>query len=120
MVVLNKKAKAILAVLIFVLLAVTGILIERYEKDAFIKETVAEDEAKYTSLSPGEIDGKININSATEEELTKLNGIGDSMAKRIIDYRTNNGPFMTIEEIMKVSGISEKKFEVIREDICAE
>ncbi len=120
MVVLNKKAKAILAVLIFILLVTVGILIERYEKDAFIKETVATDDAKYTSLSPGEIDGKININSATVEELNELNGIGEAMAQRIIDYRTENGPFLTIEEIMKVSGISEKKFEAIQGDICAE
>lgn len=120
MVVLNKRIKVILTVLAFILLVITGTLIERCEKDAFIKETVVTDDAKYTAVSSGDVDGKININSAAEDELKKLSGIGDVMAKRIVEYRTNNGPFMTIEEIMKVSGISEKKFEAIREYIRTE
>ena len=59
----------------------------------------------------------ININTADIEELKSLPGIGDAIAGRIIDYREENGGFDTIEEIMEVSGIGEKIFEAIKEQI---
>ncbi len=62
-------------------------------------------------------DGKININTATIEQLDMLPGIGGVIAQRIIDYRDKNGPFAAIEDIMKVSGIGEKKFEQIKDYI---
>ena len=55
-------------------------------------------------------DGRININTATEQQLTLLPGIGNTIAKRIIEYRTENGDFNTVEDLMKVNGIGEKKF----------
>lgn len=61
--------------------------------------------------------GKININTATQEELTSLSGIGESKAKSIIKYREENGNFKSIEDIMKVSGISENLFAKIKENI---
>lgn len=59
----------------------------------------------------------ININTATLDELKKLNGIGDAMAKRIISYRETEGFFETIEDVMNVEGIGTSKFEKIRENI---
>jgi comEA protein len=121
MVLLDKKGKIILFALIFVLIVAAGTLIEHFEKDAFVMETVASDDgAQYSSEAQSVTDGKININSADNEELKKLSGIGDALAERIIKYRTENGPFGSVEEIMKVSGISQKKFDVIKDDICAE
>lgn len=61
---------------------------------------------------------KININTATEEELKTLDGIGDSFAKRIIEYRNINGEFNQIEDLMQISGIGESVFEKIKNDIC--
>jgi competence protein ComEA len=55
----------------------------------------------------------ININTATESELCSLPGIGPSLAKRIIEYRTSHY-FSSIEEIKNVKGIGEKKFEKIK------
>jgi comEA protein len=53
---------------------------------------------------------KININSASAQELQKLPQIGAAVAQRIVDYRDKHGKFAKIEEIMKVKGIGEKRF----------
>ena len=61
---------------------------------------------------------KVNINTATKEELDTLPGIGESTAQKIINYRKENGKFSSIEEIKEVKGIGESKFENIKELIC--
>lgn len=57
---------------------------------------------------------KVNINTATSEELQKLPGIGESIANRIITYRKENGKFKEIEDLKNVSGIGEAKFNNIK------
>jgi len=56
----------------------------------------------------------VNINSATEEQLINLPGIGPGTAKKIIDYRNTHGRFSTLEDLLKVKGIGEKKFAQIK------
>jgi competence protein ComEA len=51
------------------------------------------------------------------EELDKLNGVGPSLAQRILDYRQKNGGFKTIDEIKLVPGIGDKLFEKIKDEI---
>ena len=58
---------------------------------------------------------KVNINTASKEELDTLPGIGESTANKIINYRKENGKFKTIEEIKEVSGIGDSKFEDIKD-----
>jgi competence protein ComEA len=58
---------------------------------------------------------KINLNSATVEQLQSLPGIGPAIAKGIIEHRTKAGKFNRIEEIMNVKGIGEKKFQKIKD-----
>jgi comEA protein len=59
--------------------------------------------------------GKININTAPASELESLPRIGPKVAQRIVDYRTKNGNFKKVEEIMKVQGIGEKVYEQIKD-----
>lgn len=61
---------------------------------------------------------KININTATLEELDKLPGVGEATANKIISHREENGQFKTIEDIKNVNGIGDKKFENMKELIC--
>lgn len=61
---------------------------------------------------------KININKAEKEELTKLDGIGEQTALKIIEYRETHGGFSSKEELMEVIGIGEKTFERVRERIA--
>ncbi len=67
------------------------------------------------STPPPASTGRININTATQAELESLPGIGPSLAQRILDYREQNGPFKTIEDIQNVKGIGPVTFERIKD-----
>ncbi len=60
----------------------------------------------------------VSINSASLEELSTLPGIGPSTAAKIIEYRENIGSFQTLEDLMKVKGIGNGKFNKLKEYIC--
>lgn len=64
--------------------------------------------------SPGE---RVNLNTATIDELVTLPGIGRSYAQRIVEFREKNGPFKKVEDLLNVRGIGEKTFERIRDRI---
>ena len=68
--------------------------------------------------STGQGDGLVNINSATVEELDELPGVGEKTAQAIVDDREENGPFASPEDLMRVSGIGEKKFERLEAMVC--
>lgn len=83
-------------------------------------ELITNDNVKSEEDNTGnslESNQKVNINTATKEELMKLSNIGESKAEKIIDYRTANGNFNTIEDIKKVSGIGDKLYDSIKENI---
>lgn len=61
--------------------------------------------------------GKININTADLYQLCKLDGIGNTIAKNIISYRTENGPFKSLAQLKKVDGIGAAKFDSIKDKI---
>ena len=63
---------------------------------------------------------KININTASAEELAQLKGIGPSHAAKIVAYREKNGPFKMPEDLMQVSGIGQKTLEANQENIIVE
>lgn len=64
-----------------------------------------------------EFEGKVNINTANVADLTKISGIGESTAQKIIDYRKNNGKFKSIADIKNISGIGESKYNQIKDYI---
>ena len=65
-------------------------------------------------------EGKVNINTATVEELKTLKGVGEKKAEAIIEYRKKNGSFQTKEDLMKVRGIGKKLFESFEERIVTQ
>jgi len=62
----------------------------------------------------------IKINTAMPEDFARLPGIGMGIGKRIVDYRDKNGNFTVIEDIKKVSGIGDKKYEQIKDSLVLE
>ena len=71
------------------------------------------------SVYAGDV-AKININTASAEELTQLKGIGPSHAAKIVAYREKNGPFKLPEDVMQVPGIGQKTFENNKDMILVE
>ena len=70
-----------------------------------------------TAAGPAVPAAPVNINTATLEQLDALVGVGPATAQKIIDYRTANGPFKTIDDIKNVSGIGDAKFAAMKDNI---
>jgi competence protein ComEA len=86
-------------------------------KNDITKDSKNTNSESNTSNSQGISNNIVNINTATIEQLKTLNGVGDSKAKSIIEYREQNGGFKSKEDIKNVTGIGEKMFERIKEQI---
>mgnify|MGYP002578921745 CR=1 FL=1 len=76
-----------------------------------------------TALAQGSAGGAaasslVNINTADASALETLSGVGSATAQAIISDREQNGPFSTIEDLMRVDGIGEKKFAKLKDSIC--
>ena len=88
------------------------------KNDACLKQEGSTEEEKGEDTNNNEIGtSKININTASLEELQRVSGIGESKAKAIIEHRNEFGEFKKIEDIMEVSGIGEALYEKIKDSI---
>lgn len=89
-------------------------LIPEAEEDT---ETAVGSTEESGGAQTGSTDGKVNINTASAEELKTLSGIGDTRAESIIRYREEQGGFQSVEDLMNVEGIKEGVFEKIKDRI---
>ena len=91
-----------------------------YEDDdtekAEISQTSEKTKAERSEVTDAVVSNKVNINTATKEELMSLQGIGDVLSDRIIEYR-KSAKFNSIDDIQRVKGIGEKTFENLKDSI---
>jgi competence protein ComEA len=64
-------------------------------------------------------ESKVDVNAASETELATVPGIGASLARRIVAFREQHGPFVDVDGLLKVQGIGEKSLEKLRPDLTA-
>lgn len=109
---LSKKLKDEMVIIIYSKDEVNNYLIvkEEEKKKEELCHSKENDSCINEEINENISNEKININTATLEELQVIPGIGESKAKDIIDYRNQNGLFQKIEDLMNISGIGEKTF----------
>lgn len=124
---LSKKAKIASTIALVAAAAGVGFLLDNINRDEFVIENVPDDfggiQADVEALPTEDttvVDGKVNINTADALVLEQLDGIGASTAEKIIEYREINGKFETVDDLVKVSGIGEKKLDELRDSICVQ
>lgn len=78
------------------------------------KDTTLHTSQNNTSIT---MDGKLNINSASADELMQIPGIGQTLSQRIVAYRQQNGKFNDIDELLNIKGIGEKLLQKIEQYI---
>ena len=93
----------------FVLILVAGFM--AFSQTAALCATKVEVKANLAAAA------LVNVNKASAEELQVIRGIGPSLAERIIQYRDEHGRFEKVEDLVKVRGIGEAKFEKIKEQV---
>ena len=99
--------------LAFILGFLLPILFSLSERNFLDQHPLKMNASQYIPYNPS----KININFASEKELTQLKGIGNSLAKKIIEYRNKNGSFENAEQLRKVKGLGSKKIALIESQI---
>ena len=112
-----KKAKwALLAVTAGFICVLMGMFVGRNAKGAYYlfpelpQNSIAEETTAHSTSGEK---GKLNINTATAQELTMLPGLGEVLAQRIVDYRDTNGPYSSIDDLLNVEDIGPVRLEKI-------
>ena len=114
---LSAKVKDEMVIWIYTSKEIKELQLEQESTKYMIKECNCPVVDNTTCLTNTTTSGKVNINKAGIEELMTLEGIGESKAKTIIEYRTSKGVFRKIEDIKNVTGIGESAFDKIKNNI---
>ena len=93
---------------------------ENEKQDAEENEAADSTAAETDGADQAAPQGIVNINTADADALQTLPGVGEVLAGRIIEYRELSGGFVTVEQLMEVSGIGRQKFDALRDDITVE
>jgi len=72
------------------------------------------------SIVPAAEQGMVNINTASAEQLQLLPRVGPALASRIIEFRTTNGPFKAVEELVAVRGVGENSMKTLKPYLCVD
>ena len=117
-----KKAKiALLSVSLIFMCVMIGFFIGRMSAKNHVilsSQNTSTDNADSAAETVSVIEnGRININLATSQQLQMLPNIGDVLAERIVTYRSEHGPFDTVDDLTLVDGIGEKRLEALRQYI---
>lgn len=104
---MSEKKHELLLIAAALVITITALLYSVFDSPKYngieaVIITTTETQSKETTAAVG----KININTASVDELAQLDGIGDKKAQSIVEYRAKNGKFRTAEELTNVSGIS--------------
>ena len=111
---------AVPCVIIFIALYLIGVnMLKKSDKVNDISDAVPYSET-YSENNAKPVSERVNINDADIDELITIPGIGEELAKKIIEKREELGGFKTIEDLRKVYGIGDKKFEDMKNKITVE
>ena len=114
---MKKSLFLVFSICLLFLFLLVGIIIGRHTNTDYVTLTTQADNSINTQDVALENLGKLNINHATSDELQTLNGIGEVLAERIVAYRLENGPFVSVYDLMNVEGIGEKTIREISDCI---
>lgn len=119
---LEKAERYVVIILVLTLLTGLGVLVYKRSRPGPAVEigrfSVSEKARVRTDVAAEKL--RVNINEAGIDELTRLKGVGQVLAQRIIDYRSSHGPFVTAPDITRVSGIGPSLYAKIKDEISTE
>lgn len=112
---LKKQQWILIGITGIFLCLLVGIFVGRNLTGAYVPiDNAINTTGQNTTDEPQDNNGKIDLNTATLQQLQLLPGVGETIAQRILDYRSEHNSFNSVEDLMNVSGIGEKKFEQIK------
>ena len=116
----SPTAKLLIVLLLFAALGLASACVKRQRESSLSNQLTIRAATQNQSLSKNPAPTRININTASAEELEKLPGIGRGFAARIVEHREKYGPFRRPEHLIMVRGISDKRFRALRDLITVE
>ena len=117
---LSAGEKWIMVLTLVFALTMTGVYIQATRPDGNDTYSIHADGFAEETVPMESVDFRVNINTATRAELTRLPGVGEKLAERMIEYRKEHGRFRAVEELLEVNGIGGSKFAAMKDLIILE